>query len=79
MTADVGEKQFGIDELLETLRPRLADLAAQADVDALVRMAYSELGPVRVTTYLPIIVERRVRQLVAPARVVDVRENRVTA
>jgi hypothetical protein len=37
---------------------------------------------VRVTTYLPILVERRVRQLARSAQaidVIDVRETRVTA
>lgn len=65
--------------LLETLRPRLGDLAGPVDVDAMVRAAFAELGPVRVTTYLPILVERQVRQRVRPERSVDVREARVIA
>ena len=71
-----------VDELVASLRPRLADTVGHAEVDRLVREARADLGAVRVTTYLPILVERRVRQRVRTAQavdVVDVREARVTA
>ena len=71
-----------VDELVAALRPRLADAVGHAEVDRLVREARAALGPVRVTTYLPILVERRVRQRVRTAQaidVIDVREARVTA
>jgi hypothetical protein len=71
-----------VDELVAALRPRLADAVGHAEVDRLVREARAALGQVRVTTYLPILVERRVRQLARSAQavdVIDVREARVTA
>jgi hypothetical protein len=71
-----------VDELVASLRPRLADAVGHAEVDRLVREARADLGVVRVTTYLPILVERLVRQRVRTelaAPVVDVREARVTA
>ena len=70
-----------VDELVASLRPRLADAVGHEQVDRLVREARAALGPVRVTTYLPILVERRVRQLARSAQaidVIDVRETRVT-
>jgi hypothetical protein len=55
-------------EVVDSVRPRLADLAAGRDVDAMINEALDELTPATVTTYLPILVERRVRdQLVDPA------------
>lgn len=71
-----------VDALVASLAPRLADAVGLPEVDQLVRAARADLGAVRVTTYLPILVERRVRQLVRAAQageVVDVREARVTA
>jgi hypothetical protein len=65
-----------VDELVATLRPRLSDLVDLTEADRLVREARAELGPVRVTTYLPILIERTVRQRVRTAQatvVVDVR------
>lgn len=69
-----------VDELVAALRPRLADAVGHPEVDRLVREARADLGPVRVTTYLPILIERRVRQRVRAAQVevVDVREVHVT-
>jgi hypothetical protein len=49
-------------DLLSALRPRLTGVVPEGDVERLVHEAYAALGPVRVTTYLPILVERRVRQ-----------------
>jgi hypothetical protein len=66
-----------VDELVAALRPRLADEVGLAEVDRLVREARADLGPVRVTTYLPILVERRVRQRVRAAQSIgalDLRE-----
>ncbi len=74
-----------VDELIASLRPRLADTVGDAHVDRLVREALADLGAVRVTTYLPILIERRVRQRVRTAPTVpavndiDVRADRVTA
>jgi hypothetical protein len=89
MTIDVRHPDAGaeaaqaeVDELVVALRPRLADAVGHGEVDRLVREARADLGPVRVTTYLPILVERRVRQrvrLAATLEVVDVREAPVTA
>lgn len=49
-------------ELVESLRPRLAPAVAEEDIPEAVRTALDELGPVRVTNYLGILVERRVRE-----------------
>ena len=67
-----------VDELVATLRPRLAGTVGLAEVDRLVREARADLGQVRVTTYLPILIERLVRQRVRMAQVVDLREAPVT-
>ena len=48
-------------EVVESVRPRLADVAAPQDVDRLIDEALDRLLPANVTTYLPILVERRVR------------------
>jgi hypothetical protein len=53
-----------VDELIASLRPRLAGTVGDAEVDRLIREALADLGAVRVTTYLPILIERRVRQRV---------------
>jgi hypothetical protein len=51
-------------DLIEALRPRLADVVPEHEVAQRVHDAFRSLGAVRVTTYLPILVERRVRQSV---------------
>jgi hypothetical protein len=49
-------------EVVESVRPRLADLAGRPDLDRLLDEALDRLLPAaRVTTYLPILVERDVR------------------
>jgi len=48
-------------ELVESVRPRLADVAGGQDIDAMIGAALDELTPATVTTYLPILVERQVR------------------
>jgi hypothetical protein len=48
-------------EVVDSVRPRLADLATGRDLDAMINAALDELAPVKVTTYLSILVERRVR------------------
>ena len=48
-------------DLLAALRPRLVDVLPEQEVDQRVHEARVALGPVRVTTYLPILVERQVR------------------
>ena len=48
-------------EVVESVRPRLADVAAGQDIDSMIDAALDELTPATVTTYLPILVERQVR------------------
>jgi hypothetical protein len=82
LTSTAESADAEVDELVAALRPRLVDAVGPADVDRLVREARASLGPVRVTTYLPILIERQVRQRVRTAQtdpVIDVREARVTA
>ena len=50
-------------EIVESVRPRLSDLSAD-DVVRLIEEALDELTPANVTTFLPILVERRVRDRV---------------
>jgi hypothetical protein len=50
-------------EIVESVRPRLSDLSAD-DVERLIEEALDELTPANVTTFLPILVERRVRDRV---------------
>jgi hypothetical protein len=49
-------------EVVESVRPRLVGVAAPQDVDRLIDEALDRLLPANVTTYLPILVERRVRE-----------------
>jgi hypothetical protein len=82
LTSTAESADAEVDELVAALRPRLVDAVGPGDVDRLVREARASLGPVRVTTYLPILIERQVRQRVRTAQtgpVIDVREARVTA
>jgi hypothetical protein len=51
-------------DLVTSLRPRLTSVPEEGLPD-LVRTALNELGEVRVTTYLPILVERRLRDVIA--------------
>jgi hypothetical protein len=48
-------------EVVDALQPRLQEVAPDS-LRGMVASALGELGEVRVTTYLPIIVERRVRE-----------------
>ena len=48
-------------EVTESVRPRLIDVADGTDVDRLIAEALDELTPATVSTFLPILVERRVR------------------
>lgn len=52
-------------EVADSVRPRLADVATGPDLDALIDAALDELTPAAVTTYLPILVERQVRNRTA--------------
>jgi hypothetical protein len=54
-------------EIVESVRPRLSDLSAD-DVERLIEEALDELTPASVTTFLPILVERRVRDRVQHRR-----------
>ena len=78
--ADAVPATVEVDDLVAILRPRLAGVVPEGDAARLVREAYAELEPVRVTTYLHILIERRVRQRVRDeSTLVDLREVRVTA
>ncbi|MGZ4616113.1 MAG: three-helix bundle dimerization domain-containing protein [Actinomycetes bacterium] len=78
--ADAAPATVEVDDLVAVLRPRLAGVVPEGDAARLVREAYAELGPVRVTTYLHILIERRVRQRVRDASsLVDRHEVPVTA
>jgi hypothetical protein len=48
-------------DVAASVRPRVIDLADAADVDRLISEALDELTPASVSTFLPILVERRVR------------------
>ena len=53
-------------EVVESVRPRLADVADGRDIDAMITAALDDLTPATVTTYLPILVERQVRARLDP-------------
>jgi len=53
-------------EVLDSVRPRLADLTDGQDLEAMLNSVLDELTPATVTTYLPILVERRVRERLGP-------------
>ena len=55
------EERDLVAEVVEALQPRLPEVDPEA-LRSMVAAALGELGEVRVTTYLPIIVERRVRE-----------------
>jgi len=48
-------------EVTASVRPRLTDAADDAVIDRLIAEALDELTPATVSTFLPILVERRVR------------------
>lgn len=49
-------------EVVESVRPRLSDIADGRNIDDLIHTALDELTPANVTTFLPILVERKVRE-----------------
>jgi len=53
-------------EVVESVRPRLADVAGGRNIDSMITAAFDELTPATVTTYLPILVERQVRARLDP-------------
>ena len=57
----VTEERDLVVEVVDALQPRLQEVAPDS-LRGMVATALGELGEVRVTTYLPIIVERRVRE-----------------
>jgi len=61
MPSDVTADQFDRLEVIDSVRPRLSAEANGRDIDPLINSALDELTPANVTTYLPILVERRVR------------------
>lgn len=50
-----------VDELTTTVENRLGEMAVGRDVAGMVRAALEEMSPVTVRTYLPVLVERRIR------------------
>lgn len=52
-------------EVTESVRPRLTHVADDAVIDRLIAEALDELTPATVSTFLPILVERRVRDRLA--------------
>jgi hypothetical protein len=68
-----------VDELVASLRPRLDGVAPADDIERLVRETYAAMSPVRVTTYMPILVERRIKDQLRPTPDLDLREGRVRA
>jgi len=52
-------------EVTESVRPRLTHIADDAVIDRLIAEALDELTPATVSTFLPILVERRVRDRLA--------------
>jgi hypothetical protein len=50
-----------VEELTVSVQKHLGSLAAGRDVPGMVRKAVDELAPVTVLTYLPVLVERRIR------------------
>src|SRR3712207_3267747 len=59
---DVEHDDEAVADLVSALNSRIPD-ADEGELRTLVTTALHELGPVRVTTFLPILVERRVRDL----------------
>lgn len=55
-----------VPDLVDSLRARIEGVS-EARLAELVRAAVDGLGEVRVTTYLPVLVERRVRELLSAA------------
>ena len=50
-----------VDELTTTVENRLGEMAVGRDVAGMVRAVLEEMSPVTVRTYLPVLVERRIR------------------
>ena len=50
-----------VDELTTTVEKHLGEMAVGRDVAGMVRAALEEMSPVTVRTYLPVLVERRIR------------------
>lgn len=59
---DIEHDEDALRELITALRPRLADVD-EREMRELVTAALREFGPVRVTTFLPILVERSIGDL----------------
>ncbi len=51
------------DDLVASVRPRLEKID-EREVSELVQLALTELGPVRVTAFLPVLVERSILERV---------------
>ena len=57
---EVVRDEASVRELITSLRWRFPDLS-ERELTSLVKAALDELGPVRVTNFLPILVERQIR------------------
>ncbi len=51
-----------VDELSESVQAHLGDMLTGRDVPLLVRTILDDMTPLTVRTYLPVLVERRVRE-----------------
>jgi hypothetical protein len=61
LSADVYPDEELVQELTASLRPRLVPAAPAVELEHLVRSTLDELAPVHVTSYLGVLVERRLR------------------
>jgi hypothetical protein len=66
MTIETEERDLVV-EVVDALQPRLQEVSPDS-LKGMVASVLGELGEVRVTTYLPIIVERRVREQIRGSR-----------
>jgi hypothetical protein len=62
LSADVFPTDEMVTELTEALRPRVAPESTVIDLERRVRVTLEKMAPVHVTTFLPVLLERRIRQ-----------------
>jgi hypothetical protein len=61
LSADVYPDDELVQELTDSLRPRLMPAVPAVELEHLVRSTLEELAPIHVTNYLGVLVERRLR------------------
>lgn len=62
LSADVYPDEELIQDLTDSLRPRLTPTTRTVELEELVRATLEELAPVHVTNYLGVLVERQLRE-----------------